>query len=292
MKAKFTKYPCDICGSTSASKIKVLEHYNKFSPLHICNNCGLVYCHERRDHEELKKEWESNLYKNKFEKHKTYDSSIPAVIARLTYAFEFLRNNTSLKNKNICDVGAGKGEFLEMFRNKKNNNKLYGIELSKENCSLLKKKKIKNFFGPIEDFPLKKNTNTFDIVSLNWTLEAMQFAKESVQICHQLLKKNGLILVSTGSRILVPFKKPLQHWMTTKNYADVHPYHFSENSLKVLLKNNGFDNFIVNSCIDTDYLCIIAKKTSVPLKQQKKCDDSKEVHSFFKRWHKESLLYK
>lgn len=291
MKVKFSKYPCDICGSNSASKIKVLENYNKFSSLHICNSCGLVYCNERRNQEELKKEWGSNLYKNKFDR-KTYDSSIPAVIARLTYAFEFLKNNTSLKNKKICDVGAGKGEFLDMFKNLKNNNNLYGVELSKENCSLLKKKKIKNFMGPIEDFPLKQNKNTFDIISLNWTLEAMQFAKKSVQICHQLLKKNGLILVSTGSRILVPFKKPLQHYMSDKNFTDIHPYHFSVNSLKVLLKNNGFDSFVVNSYIDTDYLCIIAKKTSIPLKQEKRCDDSKKVKSFFQRWHKESLLYK
>ena len=139
---------------------------------------------------------------------------------------------------------------------------------------------------------MEQNKNKFDIVSLNWTLEAMQFAKKSVQICHHILKENGLVMVSTGSRILVPFKKPLQHYMSDKNYTDIHPYHFSENSLKALLKNNGFDNFIVNSYVDTDYLCIIAKKTSIPSKQQKRCDDPKKVKSFFQRWHKESLFYK
>ena len=119
----------------------------------------------------------------------------------------------------------------------------------------------------------------------------MQSAKECIEKCNKLLNKNGKLLISTGSRILVPFKKPLQFYIPRDNPIDVHPFHFSANSLKTLLNNNGFGDFILNRFIDTEYLCIIAKKLSVKTRIKKKCDDPKKVHDFFKRWHKESSHY-
>lgn len=284
------KASCDVCGSSSAKEINIVKHYNSHSKLHICNICGFVYCHERRPSIEIKNDWKFKLYKNKFDKN-TYDSNIPAVIARLTYAFEFLKNNVDLKNKSLCDVGAGKGEFIVFARNANLTEENYGIEMSIENAKILKKKKIKFSNLSLEDFVKSNSNRQFDIISLNWTLENMQSAKECIENCNRLLKKEGRLLISTGSRILVPFKKPLKYYIPKDNPIDVHPFHFSANSLKTLLNNYGFGDFILNRFIDSEYLCIIAKKLKVKNSKKKMCDDPKKVHEFFRRWHKESSHY-
>ena len=148
---KLIKAECDVCNSSDAKKISVVKYYNSFSTLHVCNNCGFVFCHERRPAAQIKSDWKFKLYKNKFE-NRTYDSNIPAVIARLTYAFEFLKKNVDLTNKSLCDIGAGKGEFLLFVKNSKLTKENYGIEMSEENSKVLKKKKIKFANSSLEDF--------------------------------------------------------------------------------------------------------------------------------------------
>ena len=43
---------------------------------------------------------------------------------------------------------------------------------------------------------------------------------------------------------------------------DSHPFHFSKNSLSNLLILNKFNPVFINRYIDSDYLVIIAKKTT------------------------------
>ena len=67
--------------------------------------------------------------------------------------------------------------------------------------------------------------------------------------------------IAEGSRILVPFKKPL-HYYFSKMKVDLHPYHFSVNSLKNLFQISGYEATKVNRYIDSDVLCMIGKKMS------------------------------
>ncbi|MFL2679732.1 MAG: class I SAM-dependent methyltransferase [Alphaproteobacteria bacterium] len=239
----------------------------------------------------MKKDWKEKIFKNKFDTS-TYDSRNPAVFARLTYALEFLKTNITFKNKSICDVGAGKGEFIEFLRQADLQLKeIYGVELSEENSEILKKKNINHFTGGVEEYWKSKTYKKFDILTLNWTLENTQSAKHCLDICYDLLKDDGVILIATGSRILVPFKKPLQNYIPKKTNLDIHPFHFSANSIKALLNNAGFKSLIYNRYIDTDYLCVIGRKKGKKPKKIKFCDDPKEIKFFFSRWHNESLNY-
>ena len=45
-----------------------------------------------------------------------------------------------------------------------------------------------------------------------------------------------------------------------KNSPDLHPFHFTKNSLSNLLVLNKFRPVFINRYIDSDYLLIIAKK--------------------------------
>ena len=104
------------------------------------------------------------------------------------------------------------------------------------------------------------------------------------------LKKNGHIVIAESSRILVPYKKPIQMYFGNPD-PDSHPFHFSKNSLSNLLVLNKFNPVFINRYIDSDYLVIIAKKTTRVNKKKIILDDYRKVKKFFISWYKDSKKY-
>ena len=108
--------------------------------VNISKYSGLVSVIKRRSSSELADEWSRKIFGAKFSKS-SYTSKIPAVIARQIYVLETMKNKIKLNQKNICDFGAGEGDFLKMIKDSKLSSKLFAIEPSKKNC--------KYFFGSI-----------------------------------------------------------------------------------------------------------------------------------------------
>jgi hypothetical protein len=124
-----------------------------------------------------------------------------------------------------------------------------------------------------------------------WTLCNTSNAFDVIKCASELVKKNGYIVVAESSRILVPYKKPIQMYFG-KNNPDLHPFHFSKNSLSNLLILNKFRPIFINRYIDSDYLLIIAKKVNKIEKERIIMDNYRKVKNFFKSWHRESTKYK
>ena len=74
--------------------------------------------------------------------------------------------------------------------------------------------------------------------------------------------------------------------------VDLHPYHFSANSLTNLLKVNNFKIKHINRYIDSDILCIIGKKVYKLENSNYEVDDYLDVLNFFERWYKDTMFYK
>ncbi len=257
--------------------------------VNISKYSGLVSVTKRRSSEEIAKDWSEKVFGKKFSKSK-YTSKIPAVIARHTYVMETILSQLNLKSKSICDFGAGEGEFLKMLK-KKINFFPFGIEPSKKNCFLLKKNRIKYFQGTVEQYNKSENKKKFDVITIMWTLCNTSNSFEIIKTASELINKNGYIVLAESSRILVPFKKPIQMYFG-KNNPDLHPFHFSKNSLSNILILNKFRPIYINRYIDSDYILIIAKKIEKINKNKIKLDDYKKVKNFFKRWYQESQRYK
>lgn len=75
------------------------------------------------------------------------------------------------------------------------------------------------------------------------------------------------------------------------NKPDLHPFHFTKNSLSNLLVLNKFRPVFINRYIDSDYLLIIAKKIDRVEEKNLKLDKAEDIKNFFRRWFKESLNY-
>lgn len=286
-KATFAVFPCDLCGSEKAVEVPYARFYTNDQPVHICTACGFVYVKKRRTAAAIADSWSDDLYGD------TYTARIPAVVARQTYVAEFIDTRIGLRGKRVCDIGTGEGQFLEIIRKEQYGAEVFGTEASRKNCARMASLGIPCYQGTIEAFcksPKFRQTKA-DIVTIMWTLENCRSCRDMLDAAYGILKPGGHIVIATGSRILVPFKKPLDLYLST-NPADTHAFRFSANTLKGLLAVSGFRVMHVNPYLDSDVLCMIARKEKKTEKIPWEKDDFVKVHNFFERWHHENVHYR
>jgi SAM-dependent methyltransferase len=221
----------------------------------------------------------------------TYTAAIPAVTARLTYVAEYLATTVGLEGKAIAEVGAGEGRFLAMVKGRYGAS-VFGVEPSASNSRLLSAAHIPHYTGTIEAYAESgdRRLGTFDIVVVLWTLENCQDCKAMLRGAHKLLKPGGLVVVATGSRILVPFKKPLHNYLS-KIPADACSFRFSANTLQASLAVSGFEPAHINRFIDHDILCVIGRRDEGAGPAKWHGDSYLDVYSFFERWHVDTAMY-
>ncbi len=287
----FALYPCDLCTSQDLAEIPAAPHYMDGRPLHVCRSCGFVQAAYRRTPEALQRMWAEEIYRADDARisDKTYTARIPAVVARQTFAVEFLAEHVDLKGKSICEIGAGEGQFLDMLRVPRFEMDTFAIEPSKDNCAILDDLKIRNFIGTMEEYSAQASGEQFDIAALIWTLENCQSASGVLAAAHDAVKPGGHLVIATGSRILMPFKKPLQYYLGPN--VDVHPYHFSANALTSLMHQAGFKVTAHNRFIDSDYLVLIGERVESSDGLAMPTDDFAEIINFFDRWHRETQAH-
>lgn len=237
-------------------------------------NCGFVYVRERRSSAEIAKAWDDIWGGG-------YSSEWPAVQARLFYVAEYLHQLIDLEGKSICDIGAGEGTFMDMCRERLAFP--FGIEPDRNNCRMLAAKGHSYFTGTVEDYT---PTHQFDLVTLNWTLENTGDCIGVLRKAREFLKPDGHICVATGSRILVPFKKPL-HTYFSSNPPDLHCFRFSAVTLEAILAKAGFGFQKKNDYDVNDWLVMTAKPANSIFDQNCWPDNPAEVLAFFERWERE-----
>lgn len=278
----YTEFNCDLCGSADAEPIEVSRHYlSNNEVVNVCKQCGFVYVRRRRSIDRIAEAWSKEIFQ------KGYTARIPAVVARQTYVAEFIDTTLNIKGKSVCDIGGGEGQFLDIIRGPRYGAEVFAIEPAEQNCKMMTDAGIKNFHGTIEDYVASGADRRFDIATVMWTLENTQDCRGMINAAYDLLKDGGHLMIATGSRILVPFKKPL-HLYLSKNPADTHCFRVSANTLQGLMAVSGFEMSAVNHYIDTDYLTMIGRKVEKSKKISWKGDDWREVVDFFKRWDKET----
>jgi SAM-dependent methyltransferase len=282
---EYQEFPCDICGATNPVEVPHSRDYTDGQPVHICRNCGFVYVVQRRSAERIADVWSTDIFGG------TYTAAIPAVAARLTYVAEFLATTVGLSGKRVAEIGAGEGRFLGMIK-ERYGARVFGVEPSAANGRLLANAGIPYYTGTIEAYVESKDAEvgTFDLVVVLWTLENCQDCKALLRGAHRLLKPGGAVVVATGSRILVPFKKPL-HAYLSRIPADANSFRFSANTLKAVLAVSGFQPLHINRFIDHDVLCVIGQRRDDGSAAAWTGDSYLDVHGFFERWHVDTAMY-
>ncbi|MDO8463205.1 MAG: class I SAM-dependent methyltransferase [bacterium] len=279
-------FPCDICGTTDAVEVPHAREYTGGQPIHICIQCGFVYVKQRRSAGAIADEWSEQIYGN------GYTALLPAVRARLTFVAAFMAEQLGgLQGKRVCDIGAGEGVFLEMLRQSEYGAAVFGIEPSRANCARMTALGIPNFRGTIEEYAASgTSAGQYDIAVIAWTMENCQSPRAMLAAAHRMLRPGGQVVVATGSRIFVPFKKPLHYYLGGRA-ADSHAFRWSAQTLTAQLATAHFAVRQTNRYIDHDVLCMIAERRDVDETIPWTGDDYRAVQNFFERWHAETVAY-
>jgi SAM-dependent methyltransferase len=238
----------------------------------VCGNCGFVYVSERRSSAEIAASW-GQIYSSG-----AYDPEWPAVKARLYYVAEWIDQTIGLKGKQLLDIGAGKGQFLREANRRGAH--VFGIEPAADNFDgWIRKHGIED--GAIPGDP-------FDIVTINWTLENCGDCLAMLRFAREHCKPDGWVVVATGSRLLVPFKKPLSKYLNPAVPADLHCFRWSYHSLSHAFQNAGIRGFDhLNPYEECDWMVAAGRPESpnaAPLPYVP--DDPKEVMAFFATWER------
>ena len=282
--------------SSDLIELKFLKKVSK-SSIAVSKKTGLVFYNEFKRIVSEKRGWGKKFYSNKMNPKKNlYCEDFPEVNARHYYVLDFLNKFINLKNKRIIDFAFGQGGLLLKARKYFGIKNLLGVEYSKENILLIKKRFKENKFNipklynsNIEEFVLKKKA---DIGVLTWTLCNCAEPLKIIKSISENIKTNGYLIVAEGSRILVPFKKPIHTYLNPHiKVSSTHPWHFSFNSLNNIFKVFGFELIKKNRYLDENNLVLIFKN-SKKFNQKMRYDSYSSVVNFFKRWDKESKNYK
>ena len=266
-------HDCDLCGSKNYTFVHEAEKHGSGN-IAVCNNCGFVFVPVRRSAEEIAKSWEG-IYASG-----GYTANWPMVEARLTYVAECYDQLYGWAGKSVLEIGAGEGRFLEMVRSRGAHP--VGLEPSAEGCRKLRSKDIFAHHGTVEQCG---QVGTFDVVAILWTLENCQDCIGMLKAAREMLAPGGYVLIATGSRILVPFKKPLSTYFS-KNPPDTHCFRWSANTLRAAAAKTGLDQDAGNDEMQGDWMVrAFVADSSWALPQ--KGDDPAAVLDFFRRWDRE-----
>ena len=253
---------CDLCGSGDSTPID-------YDPrVHVCNGCGFVFVPIRRSAAGIAASWEE-VYSSG-----AYDPTWPGVRARLYYVAEWLDQKIGFEGKSVLDIGAGDGFFLEQCKTRGAH--VAGIDPSPANCHRIRSRDIFAFEGAAEDFGA---FGTYDLVTLNWTLENCGDLKSMLEFARNCLAHDGHLSVATGSRIMSGFRKPISSYFNLDIEADLHCFHWSLRSLINVLAINCITLEEFND-IENDNLVVFGKKGDQPSGYIPEDD----VLAFFKDW--------
>ena len=281
-----------------AIELKFLRKVSK-SKVFVSKSTGVVFNDDIKPSEYTARLWSDKIFSNKTNGVKSkFTADTPLFSSRHYYAMNFLKNKINLKDKVICDFGAGEGNLLLKFSKYLNLKKLIAVEPSSKNCELIKKKfhnnkkKIPTIINStIENYD-KMTKKKCDVAILTWTLCNCSEPLDVIKKIYNSLNKNGYLLVGESSRILVPFKKPIHNYFNIKKRTGMwHPWHFSFNGLVNLLKVNKFKVLYYNRYYNEDNIFLIVKKSNNKINKFE-VDNYKHVVNFFQDWLKVSTKFK
>lgn len=230
--------PCNFCGHSKAEKFLTLEDLRLNLPgswdLVKCQNCGLLIIDPQPSWEEL-----SAHYPKEYHAYLRKDSKITEYLRGfgLRKRVKSILRKMGVQKGSLLDVGSATGDFLDKFQAMSNWNTL-GVEIVPEAAEAARAKGLTIIGDELENARLKDNN--FDVITLWDVLEHMPDPAKILQICYDLLKPGGMLVLKcpdpAGKEALL-FK---ESWIGFE--APQHLFGFPKKVLINKLKGIGFDS--------------------------------------------------
>ena len=220
---------CPVCGEKGKFFLKKWKFiYNR------CTNCSLIFVSPR-----LTEKSTLELYKKGSKANALWASSVNNSDFQKKFNEIYFKKHLALlqkykKSGDLLDIGCGNGHFLYYARQQGYNIK--GAELEENAIEI-----AKNMGLDVEPLLLtdeKLNSQHFDIITMFGVLEHLFEPARDIAIIHSMLNKEGIFMGITpnAQSLTGMLLHEKARFYTPRN----HPMIFSFESLKYLLKKNGF----------------------------------------------------
>jgi 2-polyprenyl-3-methyl-5-hydroxy-6-metoxy-1,4-benzoquinol methylase len=231
-------WPCPLCGSDEENLIKTER---QVLGIVSCRNCSLIRVNPRLKNPDEVYRGKSAIYSEEFRlvrEGKAPHHRDPNYLRDLELIEEYKPHG------NFLDIGTNTGSFLRLARGR--SWKLTGVEPSPQLGQL-----ARDWWGLdiVEGFIETVNlpSHHFDIVTMTDVFEHIVNPKEVLAAVKQVLKPDGLLFIKVpNGRFNI-----LKHWgrraLGKKETDDFDAYehvlHYTDKTLKAMLRASGFDPF-------------------------------------------------
>lgn len=212
---------CKICGKGDISGLNGIKGY------YFCSNCKVAWMKKFP-----KAEYEEEYYKGK----SGFASKLFVPISNLLYLLR--RKYVHKKNPKVwVDVGAGEGGFLVTVKAKKR----IGVEVSKAGRQIMKQSGLEAINE--KEFLKIKSLNA-DVISFWHVLEHLENPWDYLKAANRNLNKNGVLVIGVPNIDSWEFGYFRTYWFHLA--PKYHLWHFSPNSMEVMLERAGFKVVSIN----------------------------------------------
>lgn len=221
------KYTCYLCKSKKLKLIVSLDW-----PIKKCLECSLIQVNPLPSAKEVNKLYQGDYWKN-------FSFYFSQIQAHEKYFHKKISDIKKLrKSGRLLDVGCAFGSLI-----KEANNCGFiseGIDISGYAVKQCLKNKLKAKTGVITD--VKKN-DYYDIITAFEVVEHERDPLLTIKTAYQLLKQNGLLVVSVPDSNSISARMMGGNWFGYRHKE--HLFHFNKSSLKKLLAMGGFSHILI-----------------------------------------------
>ena len=225
---------CVICNSVT-SKLLIetkfpIFNYPGIFKIRKCDGCGLLFNSPRITDEEIYK-----LYNNNYYFFESYEfDEFPRITNLYLRTIALIQNE--LKEKNVVEIGSGKGYLLSLMKNLGWN--IQGIEISSEaSIYAVSSLNIPTFKGTIVDFNKEFHNTRFPLVLVLDVIEHIPDPIIFLKNVDKILANGGLLIVDTPNGDAKNIEYLGRKWPA---FNPFHIYFFSISNLQLLLTRMGY----------------------------------------------------
>lgn len=217
---------CLICNGQNLVPMKGYEKDH----LVKCRACGLVFSKTIPTLQELIEE---------YAKYSRADTISDITVKRYEDLLKYFEKFRS--SSNIIDVGAGDGQFAKVAKEK--GWVSYATEFEERAVELCRAKGIITHQGKLD--PANYEAGMFDVIFSSEVLEHINNPVEEIQNFHRLLRKGGLVYITTPNLNSISHKFLGPKW-NIFHYPE-HLAYYTPRTITKLFTNNGFKKVEVST---------------------------------------------
>ncbi|HRD56933.1 MAG TPA: class I SAM-dependent methyltransferase [Ferruginibacter sp.] len=231
---------CPVCSGKNIQNFLRVKDYTvsgETYPLYQCSNCSFVFTQDIPSQEEIGKYYQSQNYISHSDTQQGLVNKLYHKVRKITLSGKrkLVAGKTGLTKGNLLDVGCGTGAFL-------NEMKLAGWQITGLEPDEVARKNANDLYA-INPMPSHEIFNlpqsSYDAITLWHVLEHVHQLNEYVAQLNKLLKPAGVLFIAVPNYTSGDALHYKSHWAA----YDVprHLYHFSPNSMKLLMQNHGMN---------------------------------------------------